>query len=315
MAVLSTAGMTKWSGFTSFVLKSVTDNFNTVYADLNNQVTSDGTSTWSKLTGTSFGTFNGVLNTSTTTTSIYRLSRDIQNFTLTASLNGTSGGDAFYFRIVDANNWLRLRCYSTQSAAYNVCAYDAIPGYPYLVNVDPPGGPCFGIFYSVPEYAGYDTLCGQQVLNYTSYSYEYRPDCHTSTPWKLLSYYMLGNTQYTQTKRDNTYYFDLEQCVAGVVTQLATRSIVRTEITAVTYPEYFSSKLTGALPNPQHSVSLTLNSNSISYSVSSQSLPSFSTSTSITSTTHSAYSGVGIGRGSSSLYTTSGMDQVTWSIL
>jgi hypothetical protein len=313
MALLSTAGTSKWSGFTSFVLKEILDNFNGNYVDLDGAPTSDGTSAWSKLTGTSFGTSGGRVNTSITTNSIYLLSRGLTNFTLTASLLGTSGGDAFYFRVLDASNWLRIRCHSTQGAPYSFCTYDQIPGYPYTYVVDSPGGPCFGIFYSTPQYAQYDTFCGQQVLNYTNFQYEYRPDCYTSTPWKLLSYDMLGYTQYTQTRRDNTYTFVLEECVAGVTTALLTRSIVRTEITAVSSAQ-FNNKITGALPNPNHTLTLSVFGNTVSYSVASTALPSFNTSGSTTTTTHVGATGVGIGRGATSFYTTSGIDNAVWSI-
>ena len=292
-------------GSVGSVRKRIEDSFTATVADLNNQSTPDNMSGWTKLLGTSFGTSGGRVSTSTTTNSVYILRNGYRSVRITASLDEKTGGDAVYFRVKDANNWMRVREYSTYSANYNECNIYTFGGYTQVV--DPPNGPCFGIFYSTPSDSGITSICGTNIVGFTNFQFEYRPDCFTSTPWKLLSYYNFGYGEINTSNRNWQYFVTIEKMENGVLTTIGTPQMFsRKQILTSTSPSGIPT--TGEQPNPSRNLVVTVTPTSISYS-------GYGVSNSVTNSDLSGFTGIGIGRGASSIYTTSGMTNLAVDIL
>lgn len=287
------------------VRKRIEDAFTTSVTDLDEQSTPDNMSVWDKLTGSSFGTANGRLNTATTTNSIYVLKNGYKSARITAAIDAQTGGDAIYFRVKDANNWMRVREYSTYSSTYNQCVPASVGGY--TVTVDPPNAGCSGIFSSVEDHNGLQTVCGTTIIGFSNFQYEYRPDCYTSTPYKLLSYYNYGWSEVTTTNKDWQYSVAIEKMENGSLSTIGTpKTYSKKQI--VTSNWEFGVPTTGAQPNDAHNLVVTVTPTSIAYS-------GYNVSDSVTNSDLADFTGIGLGRGTSSIYTSSGLSSIAIDIL
>lgn len=287
------------------VRKRIEDAFTTSVTDLDEQSTPDNMSTWDKLTGSSFGTANGRLNTATTTTSVYVLKNGYKSARITAAIDAQTGGDAIYFRVKDANNWMRVREYSTYSSNYTQCTYTSLGGY--TVGDSSDDGSCYGTFSTANPSFEYQTVCGQQIIGYTNFWWVYRPDCYTSTVWKLINYYNYGYNEVTLTNKDWQYSVAIEKMENGTLTTIGTpKTYSRPQVIASTWTNAIPT--TGAQPNEAHSLVVTVTPTSIAYS-------GYNVSDSVSNSDLSDFAGIGIGRGTSSIYTSSGLSSVTIDIL
>lgn len=287
------------------VRKRIEDAFSYTVADLDEQSTPDNMSKWDKLTGTSFGTSGGKVSTSTTANSIYILKNGYKSVRVTAALDALSGGDAIYFRVKDANNWIRVREYSTYSSNYSQCTYTSLGGYTVTVS-QPNEGNCYGITSSTNPSFEYQTLCGSQIIGFTNYQWEYVGNI-CGLPWKLLSYYNYGYNEVNLTKRDWQYSVAIEKMENGTLTTLGTpQTYSRQQITSSTWTNAIPT--TGDQPNAAHTLTVEVTPTLISYT-------GYNVSGSVSNTDLADFAGVGIGRGSSSIYTASGLNSIAIDIL
>jgi len=287
------------------VRKRIEDAFSYSVADLDEQSTPDNMSKWDKLTGTSFGTSGGKVSTSTTANSIYILKNGYKSVRVTAALDALSGGDAIYFRVKDANNWIRVREYSTYSSNYSQCTYTSMGGY--TVGDASDDGSCYGTFSSANPSFEYQTVCGQQIIGYANFVWNYRPECYSTTVWKLISYYNYGYNEVNLTKRDWQYSVAIEKMENGTLTTLGTpQTYSRPQITASTWTNAIPT--TGDQPNAAHTLTVEVTPTLISYT-------GYNVSGSVSNTDLADFAGVGIGRGSSSIYTASGLNSIAIDIL
>jgi len=280
-------------------LRVIEDDFNAVVADLNGQPTSNRISRWSRLTGSTIGTSGGRLNTSTTTNTIYTLEGSYGAFKATLNFDESTGGDAFYFRIQDANNWIRVREYSEQSATTNGCS-DFQTGQ----STFDWGSGCSGLSTTTPYYAEYGTTsCGNTVLTSYGHVWEIRPDCAyligPSPPaQRLRSQILVSYTSVTYSQATRFYRTVLERMVNGNLQQI--------QLGGTSTTSTFNSSNTGYVSNTSYAVlpsrTLTVEATPTTIKVSG-----YSFSVNINDSSFSGSRTVGIGRGSSSTFTTSGL--------
>jgi hypothetical protein len=271
-------------------LRRIEENFNTAVADLDTLPTSNRVGRWSKLTGATLGTSGGKVNTSSTANTIYTLEGSYGAFTATLTLDASSGGDAFYFRVADANNWFRVREFSEQSATTSTT--ETVLTSVQTVQVGTPGS-CSGITTTNPDPNGpfgpaFESPCGTSVLASGNWTYEFLSQC--SPQWHALTYDDYIYSCVTTTSTTRFYRTVLEQMTNGVITQLNLGGTSTTSINGSAYAALPSRTLiVGVTPS-----TITVNGYSFSVNVANSSNSSFRT--------------VGIGRGASSTFVASGLN-------
>lgn len=269
------------------VQKRIEESFSDTVADLDSKATSNNISSWYKLFGTSFGTSGGKVSTTTTSNTAYALRNGYKSFRATASLDGSTGGDAIYFRVKDANNWMRIREYSGYGASGSTCGVTTSGGYATDWSIYEG---CYGITSNVADPYIYGTFCGTTMIAGTQ-TWEFRPECGTLS-YKLMYSYSYGYQEASFPYQYYDYYVAIEKMENGVLTTVGTPKSVSRNSQA----------------NPSRSVTLTVTPTSISYN-------GDSVTDTITNSDLSEWAGVGIGRGTSSVYTSSGLNNLTIDIL
>lgn len=288
----------------SCVQKRIEESFASTVADLDSKTTSNNISSWYKLFGTSFGTSGGKVSTSTSTNTLYALRNGYKSFRATASFDGSTGGDAIYFRVKDSNNWMRIREYVVYGIYGTTCNIGTAGGYTYTSTYA--GQPnCYGLSTSTPYYSDTATLCGTTVTVASGHSWEL---CDASRgTYRLVSYYNYGYQEITYGYQYVNFAIAIEKMENGVLTTVGTPKIK--ERSQVTSSNNTSIIPTTSLPtNPSRTITLTVSPTSISYT-------GDGVSDSVTNSDLSEWSGVGVGRGSSTVYTSSGINNFTLDIL
>jgi len=269
------------------VRKRIEESFADAVADLDSKTTPDNISSWYKLFGNSFGTSGGKVSTTTTTDTAYALRNGYKSFRATATFDSSTGGDAIYFRVKDANNWMRIREYSGYGPSGVSCGITSSGGY--TTDWSSFTG-CYGVTSNNNDPYIYGTLCGTSMVVGTQ-TWAYQPECG-SLPWKLVSSYSYGYQEVNIAYQYYDYFVAIEKMENGVLTTVGTPKSVSRNNQA----------------NPSRSVTLTVTPTSISYA-------GDSVSDTVQNSDLSEWSGVGIGRGSSSVYTSSGLNNFSLDIL
>lgn len=278
-------------------LRLIEDDFSATVADLDGQPTSNRIGRWSKLTGSTIGTSSGKINTSTTTNSIYTLEGSYGSFKATLNLDASTGGDAFYFRIQDANNWIRVREYSEQGATSNLCS-DFQTGTAFVSTGTP--GSCSGTTTSSPWYVLTGTSgCGNTVVTSYDHQWEYLDYC--SLPWHWLGYTAVYYTSVTYSRATRFYRTVLEKMVNGSLSQIQLGGTSTTTTFNSSNTSYVANSPYAALPSRTLIVEVTPSTIKVN---------GYSFSADITDSSFSDYRTIGIGRGTSSLFTTSGLTNI-----
>lgn len=270
-------------------VRRIEDDFNTNVANLNNQFTSSRTSRWLKVFGADLGTNNGVVSTTNTTNTLYALEGLYGSFKATLVLTTNTGGNAFYFRVQDANNWIRIREFSeqggTSSSCQNVITLSAFQDFG-------DNGSCSGIFSSdaIDEFIA--APCGDgQVVRFQN-NWVFRPDCFPSQPWKLVSRSFFEYEASFTTTATRFYRTVLEKMTNGVLSTIQLGGTSSTSTNGSAYAALPARTIVAEIT--PSTIKVTANGFTVNVSDSS-----FSDSKTI-----------GIGRGSSSLYTASGIDNL-----
>ena len=235
-------------GNTLAQLSTIFDNFNRANSS-SLGFTSDGNAQWSVLSGSFSISSNVVTSTGTSGVAVV----DLGASNVTASLSLSWGGDALYFRVVDANNWWRVGTYLDQvttTTPYNYTRWNWYSEYsPYseaggAYGCPPttphthPGKSAFGQTSSNPAPWCNGPLPHAHPMVYpnctfgatgpnTPIPYPNGPHVHSDSCYSV-SYLESG----TITDTTNYYYVVLEKAVGGSITQV--QSYVSTNAFTVT---------------------------------------------------------------------------------
>jgi hypothetical protein len=290
-------------------LRRIEENFDTAVSDLDTLPTSNGVSRWSKLTGGTLGTSGGKINTSSTANTIYTLNGSYGAFTATMTFDGSSGGDAFYFRVQDANNWFRVREFSLQGdPVTTVASCTQGPIVPPLTSFQTAqNGPCTGTFTATQPQVNLGGGLWQTSIFATGgcppqqsylierYTYEYRADC--AKLWKLIKAETGGSvpgTTFTFTTSTTRFYNTvLEKMVNGVLSTIQTGGISTTSVDGSPY---------AALPS--RTVTLNVTPSQITVN-------GYNFSTNVANSDGNTERTIGVGRGASSVFVASGLNNLT----
>lgn len=282
------------------------DNFNAVYSDIAGQPTSDGEGVWEKVYGNTISSNGAEAVGSGTGNTIYtvdfgRNSQKNHEIYLGFTVSSFHGGDSLYFRVIDDNNWWRLRYWQDRvtrtSSGYYITEYQCCNMY-YEAGTyggyASGGGSHHGHTYCHPTWSS--TKAGATCYDAVSLlthmhgyygvdgNYYYNQHAH---PWNGSRY----NTRQTYVSGSTSYYGQgrvyLERCVNGSVSVRKTHSVSRTSISGISV-EVTPTTIQGHYWYGNNK-----------YSVGSPE----------TSQVHSEATKVGIGRGYSQYATGSGMDE------
>ena len=237
-AALSSRSLGMTSGGLS--LASVFDNFNRSNSS-SLGFTSDGQAEWSVLSGSFSISSNTAVGSGSSGVAVI----DFGSSDVSASLSLSWGGDALYFRVVDANNWWRVGTYYDQiqvDTPYTYYTYS----YSTAVLTAPIGGGAYGCQpanHSHPDlYPFKSTVYGSPSAPpsfcYSPVGHTHTvafPDCSTpyGTPGTLYgdvphthpstcTYTTNGPYYGTNTNYYSYYYVVLEKCVGGSITTVQT---------------------------------------------------------------------------------------------
>lgn len=288
-------------GNTLAQLSTIFDNFNRANSS-SLGFTSDGNAQWSVLSGSFSISSNTAISSGTSGVAVV----DFGTANVNASLALSWGGDALYFRVVDANNWWRVGTFFDQvttTTPYNYYRYNwyseyspySEPGGSYGCPPTSPhthsGKAAFGQISSVPAPWCNGPLPHAHPMVYpnctfgltgpnTPIPYPNGPHVHSDSCYSV-SYLESG----TITDTTNYYYVVLERAVGGSISQI--KSYVSTYAFTVT------------------SVQVTANGSSISVKYNGSGSDLF---TATSDSTHSTATLHGIGRRSPGDASSSTMD-------
>lgn len=285
-------------------VRRIEEDFNTNVANLNGQLTSSRTATWSKLVGADLGTSGGVINTTNTSNTIYTLDGNYGAFTATLNLNSNTGGDAFYFRVQDANNWIRVRDASDQGSTSNLCS-DFQTGESFFDWNSITASPfCSGLSTNQPYFSQFGTTsCGNTVLMSYGHVWEIRPDCvgviGPSPPVRRLrSQILVSYTSVTRSQSTRFYRTVLEKMTNGVLTTIQAGATQTTSVSNSSNTSYIANSSFASLPS--RSIVATVTPTTIQVN-------GYGLSVNVNDSSFSSSKTVGIGRGASSTFTPSGL--------
>lgn len=282
-------------GFTLAQLDAITDNFNRSNSS-SLGTTSDGNAQWSVLSGSFSISSNKAVGNQNSGVAVVDLGASNVN----ASLALSWGGDALYFRVVDASNWWRVATYLDQVTTTVPFNYYVYNWYSEVAPHSEPGGA-----YGCPPSTSHNTWPGTPHPTKTQLNnpsplpapWCLGPLSHThpivypnctfgingpNTPIPINSvphshgefcYDVTSLQSGTSTSTDNYYYVVLEKATNGSISEV--RSYVSTYAFTVT------------------SVQVTANGSSISVKYNGSSSNLFSA---VSDSTHSTATKHGIGR-------------------
>lgn len=214
-------------------LRSIVDTFTRADGALG--ITEIGGATWEVVSGTWTITGNKA-NTSTAGSSNPKAVVDLAENDIDLSiLMGNQGGDCIYFRVVDNNNWWRLRYYGNQGTGTQYCNQYQYT-HPCICSCTPHCGTDCGMSYGGSA-CGSCPSCGSYYNSGTGGTCNCSGGSCSSTS-TVCGSVACGSYNYDE------FRFYLEKCVAGTITTVAT-STTRSSTSAAMRVVALGNSITG----------------------------------------------------------------------